>query len=547
MTGIPENIAATRRTLIADLSGRDPSLTFAEACDRNADDLPDRTALIDRTGRLDWGTVKQLSDRLAQALLERGLMRPDIALIHLPNSVEQFLIRLACEKAGVRVILTTTAFRETELVSIIERAKPGIAFVAARMASRGHYDALRTTLNERGLGIDFVLVGPEPEPASWGETYDAFLGSATAAPSQSLLARTRFGWGERFYLTTTSGSTSAPKIADTIYGHRIWLSLRHAAGIRLGVGERLAALPPMTSGTSDSLVHHAAPYFAATIVLEPRFDALETSRFLVEEQVDVATAIPTMLARMFASDAIDLLADAPLRCFATYAASISYDLASAIEERGRCAVLRCYGTMDFGGISMSTLDDDRQTRIRSVGKPFPDNDVRIIDPEGNDVAAGEEGEIVMRPSKLVMGGGYYRDLEKSTAAWSRDYYRLGDFGMFDEQGNIVLVGRGEDLIIRGGQNVVPAEVEELMISHPEVVDVVVVGLPDADMGERVCACVILENGAALGLEQVRQHFNDLGVAHFKCPERIAAFEEFPLTMSGMKIDRRRLVEMLGQG
>ena len=544
MTGIPQKVAAARRTLIADLAERGPNPTFAEACDRNADELPDRTALIDRTSALDWGSVKQVSDRLAQALLERGLMRPDIALVHLPNCVEQFLIRLACEKAGVRVILTTTAFRETELVSIIERAKPGIAFVAARLAARGHYDALRIALEARGIAIDFVLVGPEP--VSWGETYGGFLGSAAAVPSQGLLARTRFGWGERFYLTTTSGSTSAPKIADTIYGHRIWLSLRHAAGVHLGFGERLAALPPMTSGTSDSLVHHAAPYFAATIVLEPRFDALQTCRFLVEQQVDVATVIPTMLARMFSSDAIDLLADAPLRCFATYAASISYDLASAIEARGRCAVLRCYGTMDFGGISMSTLDDDRDTRIRSVGKPFAENDVRIVDEAGNDVAPGEEGEIVMRPSRLTMGGGYYRDLEKSISAWSKDYYRLGDLGMFDERGNIVLVGRGEDLIIRGGQNVVPAEIEELMISHPKVIDVVVIGLPDAEMGERICACVIVENGTALELAEVREHFNALGVARFKCPERIVPFEEFPLAMSGMKIDRRRLVALVGQ-
>ena len=544
MGDISARTASDRRALIADLLERTPNLTFADACDRNADELPDRTALIDRATSHSWGSVRQISDRLAHALFERGVMRPDIALLHLGNCVEQFLLRLACEKAGVRVILTTTAFRETELVSIIERTGPRIAFVSAGLAAKGHYDVLRGALKERGVAIDFIVVGRET--VSWGTTYDALLSSATRAPIPSLLARTRFGWGERFYFTTTSGSTSAPKIADTIYGNRIWLSLRHAAGVHLGIGERLAALPPITSGTSDSLAEHAAPYFAATVVLEQRFDAEATTQYLVDQEVAVATAVPTMLARMLACGAVDRLADAPLRCFATYAASISYDLAAAVEERGRCAVVRCYGTMDFGGMSMSTLDDDRQTRIGTVGKPFDVNDVRVVDQQGNDVGPGEEGEIIMRPSPLVMGGGYYRDLEKSIAAWSGDYYRLGDLGKFDQAGNLVLVGRAEELIIRGGQNVVPAEVEELMISHPSVIDVVVVGLPDEEMGERICACVIPEQGATLSLDDVRQHFNDLGVARFKCPERIACFEEFPLAMSGMKVDRRQLVGLLAR-
>ena len=409
---------------------------------------------------------------------------------------------------------------------------------------RGHYDQLRKVLDERDINLTFVLIGGESEEIPWGETYEALLSTSPTSPFEGLLDRTRFGWGERFYLTTTSGSTSAPKIADTNFGHRIWLSLKHAAGVRLRPGETLAALPPMTSGTSDSLIHHAAPYYGATIVIETRFDAVETCNLLVDEFVDVATVIPAMLARMFAAGAIDRLADASLRCFATYAASINYELASAIEERARCGIVRCYGTMDFGGLSMSTLDDDRETRIRSVGKPYVENDLKIIDEEDQEVAQGAVGEIVMRPSQLVMGGGYYRDLKNSITAWRDLYYRLGDLGMIDGSGNLILVGRASELIIRGGQNVVPAEVEELLISHPKVVDVAVVGLPDEELGERICACVILNDGETLSLDETRAHFRALGVANFKCPERIEMVEEFPIAMSGFKIDRMRLVELL---
>ncbi len=543
MASVSKSAAETRHALIDELVRGGPNLTFAGACDLNAAEFAERDALIDRATRLSWAEVKTVSDRLAQAMLERGVMRPDIVLIHLSNSVEQFLIRLACEKAGVRVVLTNSSFRETELASIIERAEPRIAFVTGFRAARGDYDRLREVLAERGVGLDFIVVGGGAGVA-WGETYEAFLATAPSAPCEGLLDRTRFGWGERFYLTTTSGSTSAPKIADTIYGNRIWLSLRHAAGVKLALGETIAALPPMTSGTSDSLIHHAAPYFAATIVVEPRFDAVETCDLLVEEGVHVATAVPTMLARMVADGVIDRLADAPLRCFATYASSISYELARSVEDRARCGIVRCYGTMDFGGISMSTLDDDREARIRTVGKPFPDNDVKIVDQHGEELPPGAEGEIVMRPSRIVMGGGYYRDVEKTIDAWRGEYYRLGDLGVLDEDGNLVLVGRASELIIRGGQNVVPAEIEELMISHPKVIDVTVVGLPDEEMGERICACVVLEDGQSLGLDETQEHFRALGVALFKCPERIVAFDEFPPAMSGMKVDRRRLVDML---
>jgi acyl-coenzyme A synthetase/AMP-(fatty) acid ligase len=543
MASVSKAAAESRHALIDELVRGGPNLTFAGACDLNAAEFAERDALIDRATRLNWADVKTISDRLAQAMLERGVMRPDIVLIHLSNSAEQFLIRLACEKAGVRVVLTNSSFRETELASIIERAEPRIAFVTAFRAARGDYDRLREVLAERGVGLDFVVVGGGSGVA-WGETYEAFLAAAPSAPCEGLLDRTRFGWGERFYLTTTSGSTSAPKIADTIYGNRIWLSLRHAAGVKLALGETIAALPPMTSGTSDSLIHHAAPYFAATIVVEPRFDAVETCDLLVAEGVHVATAVPTMLARMVAGGVIDRLADAPLRCFATYASSISYELARSVEQRARCGIVRCYGTMDFGGISMSTLDDDREARIRSVGKPFPDNDVKIVGQHGEEMPPGAEGEIVMRPSRIVMGGGYYRDVEKTIDAWRGEYYRLGDLGVLDEDGNLVLVGRASELIIRGGQNVVPAEVEELMITHPKVIDVTVVGLPDDEMGERICACVILEDGQSLELDETREHFRALGVALFKCPERIVAFDEFPPAMSGMKVDRRRLVDML---
>ena len=538
-----EEAANDRWTLIEQLARGERNLTYSQACDLNSAEIPNQFALIDRTRRMTWLEVKQVSDRIAQSLLNSGLMRPDIVLIHLSNCVEQFLIRLACEKAGLRVILTNSAFREVELSSIIDRAGPRLAFISATRARDGHYDRLREILCNNGTEIDFYTVGISRD-LPWSKRYIDLTSNGSSEISQHLLDHTRFSWGERFYLTTTSGSTSAPKIADTIFGNRIWLSLRHAEGMHLQFGEVIGALAPMTSGTSDTLIHHAAPYYGATVVIEDRFDPIKTCRLLVDEGVHIAPAVPTMLARMMAQGGIDELSEAPLRCFAIYAASISYELAIAVEERGKCKIVRPYGTMDFGGISMSTLDDDCETRIKTVGKPFQDNDVKIVGEDDIELAAGETGQIVMRPSQLVMGAGYYRDLEKTLESWNEEYYRLGDLGLKDEMENLILVGRGSELIIRAGQNIVPSEVEELMISHPKVVEVSVVGVPDQEMGERVCACIILNGDEGLQLDEVREHFRSLGVANFKCPERIVTFKDLPMTMSGLKIDKRRLLEIV---
>jgi non-ribosomal peptide synthetase component E (peptide arylation enzyme) len=527
---------------LEDLTSRSGNMTYAQACNRNAEELPDRIAVVDRRNRLDWAAVKERSDRLALGLMECGILRPDVAMLHLPNGAEQFLIRLACEKAGIRVALTSTWFRETELISIIEQTRPRIAFIDTDLAGGGAYDRLREIMADRNMEIQFVSVGVGAG-APWAESWDKFYQRSPTGPADGLLDRTRFGFDERFYLATTSGSTSAPKITDVIFGNRIWLSLMHAAGAQLGVGGTLAALPPITSGTSDSLVHHAAPYFAAKIVLETHFDAVATTEFLIAEDVQVATAVPTMLARLVASGAVDRLHDSPLNCFAVYASALSYELAVAVEERGRCNTIRCYGTMDYGGISMSTLDDGRDRRIRSVGMPFFDNDVKIIDQNGGSVPAGIEGEVAIRPGRYSMGG-YYRNPKLTADAWSGDYYRLGDLAVMDEDGYITLVGRAKELIIRGGQNIVPSEVEELITAHEAVVDVVVIGLSDDEMGERACACIIVAEGAALSLDDLRAHFNQLGVARFKCPERIALFDEFPMTMSGIKVDRRELTELV---
>lgn len=186
-----------RRETIDDLFRCRRPLTYSRAVDLNAEELGEQIALVDRRTRLTWSEVRSISDKLALAMLERGVMRPDIALLHLSNSAEQYLIRLACEKAGIRVLLTNSAFRETELVSLIRRTDPAIAFLSGSKALRGDYDRLRGALDAEGRALDAVLVGEELAMVdtgnSWGQPYRALLAQAPST-SPRILDRTRFGW-----------------------------------------------------------------------------------------------------------------------------------------------------------------------------------------------------------------------------------------------------------------------------------------------------------------------------------------------------------------
>ena len=165
-----------RLGIVSDLKGKEKNLTYSQACDLNAVQLPEHPAIIDRKVRMTWRELKMISDRIALSLLELGFMRPDIALIHLSNSAEQVLIRLACEKAGLRVILTNSAFRETELFSIIDRVGPRLGFISSQRAGDGHYDRLIQNLANAKIKLEFLTVGGE-QNISWAKKFESLASS----------------------------------------------------------------------------------------------------------------------------------------------------------------------------------------------------------------------------------------------------------------------------------------------------------------------------------------------------------------------------------
>jgi fatty-acyl-CoA synthase/long-chain acyl-CoA synthetase len=224
-----------------------------------------------------------------------------------------------------------------------------------------------------------------------------------------------------------------------------------------------------------------------------------------------------------------------LRIISVGSMTVSPDFVEATASAFGATVKRTYGSTEAPTVTTSTWNDPADRAGHSDGRPVSGAELRVVDPDtGADVAAGETGELLLRGPELFAG---YADPEQTRASMRRGWFCTGDLATVDEQGWLTIVGRIKELIIRGGENIVPAEVERVLESHPSVDQAVVVGYPDDQLGERVAACVIATH--PFDLQACREWFAGQGVARFKTPERVVQLQAFPLLSLG-KPDRDAL-------
>ena len=193
---------------------------------------------------------------------------------------------------------------------------------------------------------------------------------------------------------------------------------------------------------------------------------------------------------------------------------------------------------------MQHYTEPRDQRLLTVGRPSIANEVKIVDESGLEVRQGQVGEIMARGP--MCGFGYYKDPEASMKVWTQDgWYHMGDLGKFDEKGNLILIGRAKDMIIRGGQNIYPLEIENLLLTHPKVLDVAIVGMPDPVMGEKACAYVVPKAGQEFKFDEMVSFLKEKKIANYKLPERLEIIGKLP-AVAGQKIDKKALQQAIAQ-
>jgi non-ribosomal peptide synthetase component E (peptide arylation enzyme) len=268
--------------------------------------------------------------------------------------------------------------------------------------------------------------------------------------------------------------------------------------------------------------------------------------FIEREKVTYLPAIPTQLIKILKECDLDGCDLSSLRAVRTGAAAFDAAMAKETEEKLKCKVLIAGGSQETYSFAQTGIDDADEKRLTTLGKPFPGNEVKIVDDGGRELAAGEVGQLFVRGA--ATSSGYFGNPQATIEAWGalgmEGWYRTGDLARLDDEGYLTIVGRIKDMIIRGGQNVYPTEIESLLLTYPKVSQAVVIGIPDPVMGERACACIVTVPGQSLTFEEMIAFLKTKGLAVHKLPERMMVMAQLPHLVDGQKVDKIGLKKMV---
>ncbi|MFZ0449864.1 MAG: AMP-binding protein [Desulfatiglandaceae bacterium] len=516
--------------------------------DRNARLWPDREGLVDSTGRrLTWKEAALKIDRIAFAIIkDMKLKRDERLMVQLPNCVEQVLVRLACEKAGVLSIPEMTTFRLTELKDIAGRTDAAGIVIPKVYRKFNHYDMAKE-LQAHVPSLKHIIIADEDVPEgcislqeimkrAYEKQYDLI----------ELKARNLDAIEEIGFLITTTGTTGLPKLIEhRIAAREIWTAKSHVRNWQLGPDDCVLAIAPLAGAAGGTPAYVTAPVGGAKIALEYQYRGEETLEFMMKEKVTVIAVVPTQLARLLELPLVkyDL---SSLRIIKTAGGYLPPPLAKEAEERFGCPILGTYGTQDTGSISGVPINASKEQRYTTVGRLHPGIEIKILDDSGHPVKKGEVGTLwFIGPGNSI---GYYRDLEKTmTEAFDKDGFATpGDLVTLLDDGYLKIMGRKKNIIIRGGQNIYPREIEDYLVTHPDVTNAAVVPMPDPEMGERACAFITFKEGKQFTFEEMIEFLKGKKIAPFKLPERLEVLDALPLVGESGKIDNKAMVQMITQ-
>jgi fatty-acyl-CoA synthase len=520
--------------------------TIGDNLDRTAARFPDGEALVDRAQglRYTWAGFVAEVDALAVGLLDLGIEKGDRVGIWAPNCAQWTLLQYATAKVGAILVNINPAYRTHELEFVLNQAGVRL-LVAARSFKTSQYAEMIETVRPNTPQLERVVITDTEE---WAALFvrDGDLGRVRERQAQ-------LSADDAINIQYTSGTTGFPKGA-TLSHHNI-LNNGYFVGRLCGYTEvdRVCIPVPFYHCFGMVMGNLACTSSGATMVIPaPGFDPTLTLEATAEEHCTSLYGVPTMFIAELAlpnADEYDLSA---LRTGIMAGSPCPVEVMKQVVERfGMTEVTICYGMTETSPVSTQTrADDSLDRRVSTVGRTLPHLESKIVDPDtGLTVPRGAPGELCTRGYSVMLG--YWDQPEKTAEVIDRArWMHTGDLGVMDDEGYVNITGRIKDMVIRGGENVYPREIEEFLYTHPDILDAQVIGVPDERYGEELMAWVRLRDGVAeLTAEAVRE-FATGKLAHYKIPRYVRVVEEFPMTVTGKvrKVEMRaEAVELLGLG
>ena len=518
---------------------------FSDFYNRNAEEMPDQEALVDSKYRVTWSEAKKLVDAMAISWVEMGIPKSGRVIVQSPNSVYGFLARVACERAGLVSLTVYPYLRQRELEYMLEKTE-ATAVVIPTIYRKFNYLEMYRELQKRFTHLKYFFLFDDEVPADAPEgtfSLTQLVQERLKKPvDESVLDDRRLDakWDVAL-LTTTSGTTGIPKLVEWPTAPRVCTSKGRVDIWNLNKDDITMAIAPHAGGAAGTLTYFAAPIAGAKTVMLEEFTPEGALELIEKEKATAIGVVPTHLVRMLEADhkKYDL---SSLRFIRSAGGYLSPQVAEEAEEAFGASITSDLGTQDKGSVSGCSVEDSKELRRRTVGRMLPGNTVRLEDEEGNVVPDGEPGILYLRGPHAPAG--YYRDEELTATVFDEDgWCTTEDIVKFD-QGCLWILGRAKDMIIRGGQNIYPAEVEGLLNEHPKVSSVAIVGYPDRAMGEKCCAYVIPKPGETFTFEEMVDFLKGKQLSMFKLPERLEVVDEFPAVGDSGKVNKETLKTMI---
>ena len=527
---------------------------FDTVCDRFAE----REALIvkHQNVRFTFSEYKKAVDRLAAGLLQLGIVKGDRVGIWAPNCYEWCLTQMATAKIGAIMVCINPAYRLHELEYALNKVGCKAIITAEKFKTSDYLGMLHTLAPELSntkpgklqsqtlphLSI-VIRMGTEPTPGMFNFGDVCAMGTDADYAAMAAIAETLTP-DDPINIQFTSGTTGSPKGATLTHFNILNNGNQVGAGQNLSEQDRICVPVPlyhcfgMVMGMLGALTH------GASVILPS--DAFEPDAVLAAVEAEHCTSlygVPTMFVAMLGSAHLKSFNLSTLRTGIMAGALCPAEIMKrAITEMNMSEVIICYGQTETSPVNhMTAIDAPFEKRVSTVGQCGPHQEIKIIDGNGRVVPIGDKGELCCRGYSVMRG--YWAD-ETRTAETIDEagWLHSGDLAVMDEEGYVQIVGRLKDMIIRGGENVYPKEIEDFLYKHPKIQDAQVFGIPDEKYGEEVAVWIVLRDGESATAEDIKSFCKDQ-ISHFKIPHYIEFVEEFPMTVTG-KIQKFKMRDMM---
>ena len=507
--------------------------TIGSNFDRVASSYPERDALVvaHQDVRWSYGELAARVDQLARALVAIGLRPGDRMGIWAPNCAEWVLAQYASAKAGVILVNINPAYRTSELEYVLNRSGCRL-LMSARAYKTSDYVGMVEEVSPRCPDLERTVF---LDSGDWEEML------AAGDAELSLPAGLQFD--DPINIQYTSGTTGFPKGATLTHHNILNNGFFIGEACRYTCDDRVCVPVPFYHCFGMVLGNLACTTHGACIVVPaPTFEPRATLRVVEDERCTSLYGVPTMFIAELALPDFEDFDLTSLRTGIMAGSPCPVEVMHKVIDRMHMAeVTICYGMTETSPVSTQTGgDDDIEHRTATVGRVHPHVEIKIIDPRsGECVGRGIRGELCTRGYCVMLG--YWNDAEQTAHAIDQaGWMHTGDLATMDQDGYVKIVGRSKEMIIRGGENIYPREIEEFLYAYPDISDVQVVGVPDVHYGEEIAAFVIPRAGGDFDPEAVRE-FCRGKIAHYKIPRYVIPVDEFPLTITG-KVQKFKLRE-----